>query len=112
MLLSSHLVDEVERVADRVAIIRRGQMVLTDSVDNIKEAHHRLTLRFDEPQTGAPQLPGALSCVGGPLEWTFLCNGQIDQLKEAAKTLNARIVEQSTPTLEDIFIARVKSKAS
>jgi hypothetical protein len=56
-------------------------------------------------------LPGALPCVGGPLEWTFLCAGQIDQLKEAAKTLDARIVAQSTPTLEDIFIARVKSKA-
>jgi len=111
VLLSSHLVDEVERVADSVAIIHHGQMVLTDSVDNIKEAHHRLTLRFDEPQAGAPQLPGALSCVGGSLEWTFLCNGQIDQLKEAAKTLDAHIVEQSTPTLEDIFIARVKSKA-
>ena len=111
VLLSSHLVDEVERVADRVAIIHHGQMVLTDSVDNIKQAHHRLTLRFDEPQAGAPQLPGALSCVGGPLEWTFLCNGQIDQLKEAAETLDARIVEQSTPKLEDIFIARVKSKA-
>lgn len=111
VLLSSHLVDEVERVADSVAIIHHGQMVLIDSVDNIKETHHRLTLRFDETQAGAPQLPGALSCVGGPLEWTFLCAGQIDQLKEAAKTLDARIVAQSTPTLEDIFIARVKSKA-
>ncbi|MEA3226559.1 MAG: ABC transporter ATP-binding protein [Planctomycetota bacterium] len=111
VLLSSHLVDEVERVADSVAMIHHGQMVLTDSVDNIKEAHHRLILRFDEPQPEAPQLPGALSCVGGPLEWTFLCNGQIDQLKEAAKTLDAQIVEQSTPTLEDIFIALVKSKA-
>ena len=111
VLLSSHLVDEVERVADSVAIIRHGQMVLTDSVDNIKETHHRLTLRFDEPRAGAPQLPGALSCVGGPLEGTFICNGQIDQLKDAATLLEAHIVEQSTPTLEDIFIARVKSKA-
>jgi ABC-2 type transport system ATP-binding protein len=110
VLLSSHLVDEVERVADSVAIMHQGQMVLTDSVNNIKETHHLLTLRFDEPQAGAPQLPGALSCVGGPLEWTFLCNGQIDQLKDAARTLDAHIVEQSTPTLEDIFIAQVKNK--
>jgi ABC-2 type transport system ATP-binding protein len=110
VLLSSHLVDEVERVADSVAIMHQGQMVLTDSVNNIKETHHLLTLRFDEPQAGAPQLPRALSCVGGPLEWTFLCNGQIDQLKDAARTLDAHIVEQSTPTLEDIFIAQVKNK--
>ena len=108
VLLSSHLVDEVERVADNIAIIHHGQMVLIDTLDNIKETHHRLTLRFDEPQTSTPQLPGALSCIGGPLEWTFLCDGQIDQLENTAKTLDARIVEQSTPTLEDIFIARVK----
>jgi ABC-2 type transport system ATP-binding protein len=111
VLLSSHLVDEVERVADSVAIIHHGQMVLIDSLNNIKETHHRLTLRFNEPQANAPRLSGALSCVGGPLEWTFLCDGQIDQLKDAARTLNAHIVDQSTPTLEDIFIARVKSKS-
>lgn len=111
ILLSSHLVDEVERVADSVAIIHHGQMVLIDSLNNIKETHHRLTLRFDESQATAPQLPGALSCSGGPLEWTLLCNGQIDQLKEAARKLNAHIVDRSTPTLEDIFIAQVKSKS-
>ena len=112
VLLSSHLVDEVERVADSVAIICHGEMVLTDSVENIKGTHHCLTLRFDEPRDSAPVLPGTLSCVGGPLEWTFLCNGQIDQLKDAAGTLGAHIVAQSTPTLEDIFIARAKSKPS
>jgi len=111
VLLSSHLVDEVERVADSVAIIHHGRMVLTDSLENIKENHHRLTLRFDEPRDSAPALPGALSCVGGPQEWTIVSNGQIDQLKDAARTLDGHVVEQSTPTLEDIFIARVKSKA-
>jgi ABC-2 type transport system ATP-binding protein len=110
VLLSSHLVDEVERVADSVAIIHHGQMVLTDSLENIKENHHRLTLRFEEPQADAPQLSGALSCIGGPLEWTIVCNGQIDQLEDAAKTLGASIVDQGTPTLEDIFVARVKGK--
>jgi len=108
VLLSSHLVDEIERVADNVMIIHHGQVVLTDSIDNIKETHHCLTLRFDKPQTSVPKLPSTLSCVGGPLEWTFLCAGQTDQLKNTAGTLNARIVEQSTPTLEDIFITRVK----
>ena len=108
VFLSSHLLHEVERVADNVAIMHHGQMVLIDSLNNIKETHHRLTLRFEKPQTTAPQLPGALSCVGGPLEWTLLCNGQIDQLKNAALTLNARIVDQNIPGLEDIFIARIK----
>jgi ABC-2 type transport system ATP-binding protein len=108
VLLSSHLVDEIERVADSVAMIHHGQTVLIDSLNNIKETHYRLTLRFDEPKADAPKLPGALSCVGGPIEWTFLCNGQFDQLKEAARGLNAQIVDQSIPTLEDIYIARVK----
>ena len=108
VFLSSHLLDEVERVADNVAIIHHGKIVLNDSLINIKENHHRLTLRFEKPQNQAPQLPGTLSCVGGPVEWTFICDGQIDMLKTATGKLNTHIVDQSIPTLEDIFIAKVK----
>ena len=48
VLLSSHSLDEVQRVADRVAIIREGRLVVTDSVDHLRESAARmLTLRFE-----------------------------------------------------------------
>src|SRR5688572_20908828 len=43
VLFSSHLLDEVERVADRVALVHDGRLVMSDGLDNIKAAHRRLT---------------------------------------------------------------------
>src|SRR5436190_22967169 len=39
VLFSSHLLDEVERVADQVTIIHQGRLILTSSMDEIKETH-------------------------------------------------------------------------
>src|SRR4029077_15535935 len=43
VLFSSHLLDEVERVSDHVAMIDHGRMVLCAELDDIKETHCRLT---------------------------------------------------------------------
>src|SRR3954463_4118231 len=61
VLFSSHLLDEVERVADQVTIIHRGRLILTSSMDEIKETHRRVTLRFQEPVDRPPSLVGARS---------------------------------------------------
>src|SRR6516225_3460800 len=44
VLFSSHLLDEVERVSDHVALIHQGQVVLSGPLDEIKDRHQRLTL--------------------------------------------------------------------
>lgn len=110
VLFSSHLLDEVERVADYVAMIDRGRMVLSAPIEEIRAAHHVLTLRFPAPQTSPPRLEGALSCEGEADEWTVLCNGNLDALRESATRLGATVVEKETPSLEDIFVARVRAK--
>jgi ABC-2 type transport system ATP-binding protein len=47
VLLSSHSLDEVQRVADRVAIIREGRLVVTDTVDHLRANAPRLmTMTF------------------------------------------------------------------
>src|SRR3990172_6895606 len=48
VLFSSHLLEEVERVADRVAIIHQGRIMLTAPMDEIKDTHRRVTLRFGQ----------------------------------------------------------------
>lgn len=72
VLFSSHLLDEVERVADRVAIIHQGQIMLAASMDEIKDCHRRLTLQFEHSWTQAPKFVGALSCNGAGAEWTYV----------------------------------------
>ena len=109
VFFSSHLLDEVERVSDVLAMIHKGKVVLSAPLEEIKASHHRLTLRFLEPQLGPPDLAGALNWEGSGLEWTAVCNGQIDELIRAAERLNATVVDKGTPSLESIFVARVAS---
>jgi ABC-2 type transport system ATP-binding protein len=57
VLLSSHSLDEVQRVADRVAIIRDGRLVVTDSVEHLRASAPRImTLRFRRAVDPAPFL--------------------------------------------------------
>ena len=106
VFFSSHLLDEVERVADRLAMIADGKVVLSDTLDGIKQNHHRLLVRFDTVQTQTPALDGALSIHGEKHEWSVVCNGELDALQKAISNQNATVLEQGTPTLEEIFVAR------
>lgn len=107
VFFSSHLLEEVERVADDVAMIHRGEVVMCDSLENIKANHHIVTLRFPEPQKEHPQLPGVLSINGEGQEWTALCNGDLGEVRERAREMGCEILEEDSPSLEDIFVARV-----
>jgi ABC-2 type transport system ATP-binding protein len=106
VLFSSHLLDEVERVADRVAIVHAGRILLTASMDEIKDKHRRVTLRFEQPVDAPPSLVGSLAIAGGGYEWTYLCNGASDQLRRAAEVLGATVVDDSALSLDEIFVSR------
>ena len=81
-------------------------MVLEDGLDEIKTSHRRLTLRFDEAPAATPTLPGQLSSAGDGREWSFLCHSVNGAQQRAATEMGARIVAESVPTLDEIFLAR------
>lgn len=112
VFFSSHLLDEVERVSDEVAMLHAGKVLWSGPLDEIKAAHHRLTLRFETAQASPPLIPTALSIDGAGQEWTVVCNGARSELNATVARLGARIVEEHTPSLNDIFVARVGHKAS
>ena len=80
---------------------------MCDSLDEIKNRHHFITLRFPKPLRKPPRLPGTLSVEGNGEEWTVLCNGDLSELRAKARGLGCQIFEEAPPTLEDIFVARV-----
>jgi ABC-2 type transport system ATP-binding protein len=105
VLFSSHLLAEVERVSDQVAMIKSGRILFCDSLDRIKQSHARLTLRFSGPQVRPPALAGALAWDGGGCEWSAVFAGNTNQFQSVAASIGARIVEQSALSLDEIFIA-------
>jgi ABC-2 type transport system ATP-binding protein len=112
VLFSSHLLDEVERVSDHVAMINQGQIVFSAGLDDLKETHHRLTLRFAEARPEPPALTGVLAWEGGGAEWTAVCNGRLGELHAAVERCGARVVQERVPSLDEIFVARVGTKTA
>jgi ABC-2 type transport system ATP-binding protein len=110
VLFSSHLLHEVQRVADQVAMLHRGQMLLNEELDELLGRHCLLTLHFSVAVAAQPDFPGALWWQGQGTEWTCLCDGEQTQLREAAEAAGASVVEQRPPSLEEVFLARRKSE--
>jgi ABC-2 type transport system ATP-binding protein len=112
VFFSSHLLDEIERVSDLIAMMDNGRIVLTGQLADILESHHRLILRFERAPAKPPAMNGALRVTGEGLEWTVLCNGARSELAAAAKQLGAEIVAEEAASLDEIFLARVGRSAN
>jgi ABC-2 type transport system ATP-binding protein len=109
VLFSSHLLHEVQRVADQVAFLHRGRVMLNERLDELLARHRLLTLHFPEAQAAPPPWPGALSWSGQGTEWTCLGNGELAPLRQAAAAAGARVVDERAPSLEEVFLARTKA---
>jgi ABC-2 type transport system ATP-binding protein len=107
VLFSSHLLDEVERVSDHVAMIDAGRITLCNGLNQLKDSFRCLTLRFETPQSHPPAIAGALAWKGAGHEWTTVCNARLDALRAAIAAAGARIVQERVPSLDEIFVARV-----
>jgi ABC-2 type transport system ATP-binding protein len=107
VLFSSHLLDEVERVSDRVALIHHGKLVLNAELDTLKETHRCLTLRFPEARTQPPSVPGVLAWEGSGREWTAVYRGATAAMSAAMADSGGQVVADRIPSLDEIFLARV-----
>jgi ABC-2 type transport system ATP-binding protein len=112
VLFSSHLLSEVERVSDYIAMIKNGRVLFCDTLEGIQRRHARLTLRFELSHARPPELPGALAWEGRDREWTAVCDTTAAALSPAIEKLGARIVDQASLNLDEIFIARAGGKAA
>src|SRR5262245_12813820 len=105
VFFSSHLLEEIERVSDHIAMLHRGKVVLCGGLDEVKAQHRRLTLRFNKPQLEAPRLPGAVMVSGAGRNWTVICNSSVSVMQAVSADRNAEIVDEGTATLNEIFVA-------
>jgi ABC-2 type transport system ATP-binding protein len=112
VLFSSHLLEEIERVSDQIAMVHQGRMVMSGPLDEIKARHRRIVLHFETPQLKPPVVAGALSIAGGGKEWTVLCNGARVEWPAVAAGLKARVVAEQVPSLNEIFVAHAGNAAS
>jgi ABC-2 type transport system ATP-binding protein len=109
VFLSSHVLPEVERIAERVGIIRNGRVIEVESVENLKaRAVRQLEVRF-----GTPAPPAAtLAAVTGVKEATLSggtalirLEGSMDPLIKALASYEVRSLRTHETPLDEIFLA-------
>jgi ABC-2 type transport system ATP-binding protein len=109
IFLSSHIIDEVDRTCDRVAIIREGRLVQVDSIEAIRRlAFHHVELSF-----GAPVASGLFSSIDGVSDVVvdghtirMRVSGPIGSVIAAAAPHGLVDVVSREPNLEDVFLAQ------
>jgi ABC-2 type transport system ATP-binding protein len=99
VLLSSHLLDEVERICEAVAIVDRGRVVVQGSIDELKRGGERrvLIVTPDEPRAQAVlaghAAVGSIERNGAGLRVTLASDLELTT-EEAAGELNRRLVAE------------------
>lgn len=108
VFLSSHVMPEVERVCDRVGIIRGGRLATVQDVGDIKaHARRRIELHFGGPAPvdAFARLPGVIDVTAHGDELSLAVEGPVDPvIKEAARHTVVNL-ETREPSLEDLFLA-------
>ena len=106
VFMSSHVLSEVERVCDRIALLRKGELVLLSTVEEVRRlAPRRVHVYFDQDVTTTPQLPVGHETVEiKPREWRLQIEGLLGPLMSALSSLPVRDLEIEEPRLEDVLI--------
>jgi ABC-2 type transport system ATP-binding protein len=105
VFFSSHLLEEIERVSDHIAMLHRGKLVLCGKLEDIKAQHRRITLRFETPQAKPPVIPGALGVTGLGREWTTIWSSRSMDLPTIVRNVRADLAGDAEASLNEIFIA-------
>jgi ABC-2 type transport system ATP-binding protein len=115
VLLSSHQIAEVERVADIVAILRGGRMILCEPLDVLKTRVCEVVVTLNDIETAPPELPAAARLLTAQRHdriWRLYVRDLDESGKVAlAGDPNHAVVDIRQPTLEEIFVACMTAKA-
>ena len=108
VFLSSHIISEVERTCDRVAIIREGRIVRLDTVEGVRNlAAHEVELRFAAPVAGAPfqAIDGVRNLVEEGRTLRMLVTGPIAPVVRLAGQYDLVDFVSREPSLEEVFLS-------
>ena len=107
VFLSSHELDEVERVCDRVGVIRDGTLIAVERVaDLLAKTPRKASIEFSETVdvNELRGLPGVSDLAADGRKVEFRVAGDIDPVIKAIAAHHVTDFELAHPTLEEVFL--------
>jgi ABC-2 type transport system ATP-binding protein len=103
IFFSSHILSEVQRICDRVGIIREGRLVKVESVKDIMRTRaKKVRIRTEEAFLEESETIKNLEHVDG--EWSFVYTGDISDLLALLASHQVDDLSVTDPSLEEIFM--------
>jgi len=119
VFMSSHVLSEVERVCDRIGLLRRGELVLVSSVPDVRNmAARQIRVLFREhvelePGASRDRLPDNCEVIEiASRTWTLRVRGIIGPLLARLAGLPVEDIEVREPHLEEVLKTYYKDEAS
>jgi ABC-2 type transport system ATP-binding protein len=105
IFMSSHVLPEVERVCDRIGLLRDGELVLLSTVDEVRRlAGRRVRLTFAGDVAAPRAWPdGCEIVVVSPRQWDLRVHGAIGPLVAMAASLPVADLDVQMPHLEEVL---------
>ena len=105
IFLSSHVLSEVERLCDRVGIIRRGRLARETSIADIRrETPRRVRVFFDGPAPPPPQRLSAALRKGDARQWDLEWQGPLGEALDAMRGLDIADIQIEPFRLDDYVL--------
>ena len=112
VLLSSHVLAEVEQTCDRIGLVRGGRIVATGTLADLqREARRRVTVSFSAPVGAPPPIANASLVRTSPVAWVLEVRGAAGPVIAALAGLPVRDVSIDSFKLED-YIAQFYNGAA
>ncbi|WP_163538610.1 ABC transporter ATP-binding protein [Gracilibacillus sp. YIM 98692] len=112
ILLSSHILSEVEKLCDRVGIIRQGEMIETGTLDELRHlTRTNLKVVTKEPIEDLSRLRGVHDVKTEDREYSFQVDGEhLSEVMAFITRFEVQKLESVPPTLEDLFMRHYKNE--
>lgn len=113
VLLSSHILSEVEALCDRISIIRRGKVVETGTLADLRHlTRTSIQAELSSSPNGLAQLPGVHSLdVEGNRVRCEVDTAQLDGLMKQLAASGIKSLVAQPPTLEELFLRHYEDDA-
>jgi ABC-2 type transport system ATP-binding protein len=105
ILISSHQIAEVERIASHVAFLSHGRLLMTASMDELKQRIIRLRLRFAALPPDASALGKVLQRNGSGRQWQLVIQDPDRDALTALQNADGIQCEEAPLALEEVYCA-------
>jgi ABC-2 type transport system ATP-binding protein len=111
VFFSSHQISEVERIADNVCMLHRGNLVLDAAMDDLRESYRQIDVVFPSVRNQADvQLAGVTIVRSSGRQMSILVRENADAVVERAGDLKAVSIQILPVGLREIFLENAKER--